>query len=82
MVGTSAVVAFLARRPSRARRNAGIVRTIMGLRDIWTRSLGGQGAAGSDLAAGKPTLSRPMRAPPSRRPTIGLRPIPPNDLVD
>src|ERR1700676_5419962 len=40
MVGTSAVVAFFARRLSRARRNAGIVRTIMGLRDIWARSLG------------------------------------------
>ena len=34
MVGTSAIVAFFARRPSRARRNAGTVRTIMGLRGI------------------------------------------------
>src|SRR5438477_263888 len=38
MVGTSAVVAVFALRRSRARRNAGTVRTIMGLRDIWARS--------------------------------------------
>ena len=34
MVGTSAMVAFFALMRSRARRNAGTVRTIMGLRDI------------------------------------------------
>jgi hypothetical protein len=35
MVGTSAIAAFLTRKPSRARRKAGTVRTTMGLRDIW-----------------------------------------------
>src|SRR5665811_2142057 len=40
MVGTSATVAFLTRRPSRARRNAGTVRTIMGLRGIRARFVG------------------------------------------
>jgi hypothetical protein len=39
MVGTSAIVAFFALMLSRARRNAGTVRTIMGLCDIWTRSV-------------------------------------------
>src|SRR5260370_10335380 len=39
MVGTSAVVLFFALMLSRARRNAGTVRTIIGLRDIWTRSV-------------------------------------------
>ena len=64
-VCTSAVVAFFARSPSRARRNAGIVRTIMGPADIRARSLrlnpGGGEAAGPDFAAGMPTLSRPNR---------------------
>src|SRR3984893_8319482 len=59
MVGTSAVVAFFARRLSTARRNAGTERTIMGLRDIWVRSLGVSEAAGAGLGAGRPTLSRP-----------------------
>jgi hypothetical protein len=40
MVGTSAMVAFRIRRRSRARCNAGIVRAIMGLRDIGARSVG------------------------------------------
>src|SRR3954454_8505418 len=39
MVGTSATAAFRARKASTARRKAGTVRTTMGLRDIWTRSL-------------------------------------------
>jgi hypothetical protein len=39
MVGTSAMVALFKRRLSSARRNAGTVRTIMGLRGIWTRSV-------------------------------------------
>ena len=39
MVGTSAVVAFRARKASTARRKAGTVRTTMGLRGIWSRSL-------------------------------------------
>src|SRR5450432_1841860 len=39
MVGTSAVVLSLALMLSRARRNAGTVQTIIGLRDIWTRSV-------------------------------------------
>jgi hypothetical protein len=38
MVGTNAVVALFALMLSRARRNAGTVRTIMGVRDIWARS--------------------------------------------
>jgi hypothetical protein len=40
MVGTSAIVAFLARKASTARRKTGTVRAIMGLRDIWTQSFG------------------------------------------
>ncbi|HWX07950.1 MAG TPA: hypothetical protein VN065_19140 [Bradyrhizobium sp.] len=61
MVGTNATVAFLLRRLSMARRKAGTVRTIMGLRGIWARSLWvnscGREAAGADLVAGMPTLS-------------------------
>src|ERR1700730_5904420 len=59
MVGTSAVVAFFARRLSRARRNAGTERTIMGLRDIWVRSLGVSEAAGAGLGVPPKPLSRP-----------------------
>src|SRR5262245_974654 len=40
MVGTNAVIAFLPRKASTARRKAGTVRTTMGLRDIWIQSLG------------------------------------------
>jgi len=61
MVGTNATVAFLARRLSMARRKAGTVRTIMGLRGIWARSLEvnscAREAAGADLVAGMPTIS-------------------------
>src|ERR1700687_6152364 len=59
MVGTSAVVAFFALMLSRARRNAGTVRTIMGLRDLWARSIGSRRLTGSGRTAGMPTLSRP-----------------------
>jgi hypothetical protein len=58
MVGTSAVGAFLARKLSTARRSAGTVRTIKGLRDIWTRSLETGKAASADGPAG----SRPYQA--------------------
>ena len=40
MVGTSATVAFLARKPSMALRSAGTVRTTMGLRGIGINQLG------------------------------------------
>ena len=59
MVGTSAIVAFFARRLSRARRNAGSVRTIMGLRGIWAQSLGKK-LTDFALGVGVLTLSRPM----------------------
>src|SRR5947208_1894530 len=55
MVGTSATVAFLARRPSRARRKAGTVRTTRGLRGISARFCGGiwgGGGVGRDLGGG------------------------------
>ena len=56
MVGTSATVAFLARRLSTARRNAETVRTTVGLRDIGINLLG---MAVTDCAARgqNPTLS-------------------------
>src|ERR1700738_4889419 len=60
LVGLSAVVAFFALLLSRARRNAGTVRTIMGLRDIWARSMGSRRLTGSGRVAGMTTLSRPM----------------------
>ena len=74
MVGTSAVVAFLARKASTARRSAGTVRTTMGLRDIWVRSLlvpGGMLGERGDLGlascgrCGDLTKARPS---PPRRP--------------
>jgi hypothetical protein len=40
MVGTSATVPFLARKPSMARRNAGTVRATIGLRGIGINLLG------------------------------------------
>ena len=40
MVGTSATVAFLARKPSMALRSAGTVRATMGLRGIGINQLG------------------------------------------
>src|ERR1700761_7203201 len=43
MVGTSATVAFLARKPSTARRKAGTVRAIIGLRGILAQSVGAGG---------------------------------------
>src|SRR5258707_768125 len=65
MVGTSAVVAFFALRLSRARRNAGTVRTIMGLRDIWARSLGSGRLRG--LRRGRrPYQDRRLAAKPAR----------------
>ena len=60
MVGTNATAAFRVRKASTARRKAGTVRTTMGLRDIWPRSLaasdGVRGPAAPSLSAGALTL--------------------------
>ena len=69
MVGTSAVVAFLTPKLSRARRNAGTVRTIMGLCDIRTQSFGVKGGGFFDLAAGGAIISRPLQ---HRQAGVGL----------
>ena len=62
MVGTSATVAFLARKPSMALRRAGTVRATTGLRNIGINLLGM--AVNGFAARGKnPTLS----SPPLRR---------------
>jgi hypothetical protein len=63
MVGTSAMVAFLARRPSRARRNAGIVRTIMGLRGIRARSMGSGGQAALTVGRGRHPIKADAASP-------------------
>jgi hypothetical protein len=53
------MVAFLTRRLSRARRNAGTVRTMMGLRDIRARSVRSRRHLALTVG-GDVTLSRPM----------------------
>jgi hypothetical protein len=73
MVGTNAVVAFFPLRRSRARRNAGTVRTIMGLRDIWARSFGDGRQLALNLAGGeadhiKTDASSPSGVDDRRRP--------------
>jgi len=57
MVGTSATVAFLARRLSTARRSSGTVRTIRGFRDISTQSRG-SGATAFQEQADRPYQHR------------------------
>jgi hypothetical protein len=57
MVGTSATAAFRVRKASTARRKAGTVRTTMGLRDIWPRSL----AASDGVRGRRPRAFRRMR---------------------
>src|SRR4029077_6695654 len=52
MVGTSAIVDFLARKPSRARRNAGMVRAITGLDGIGARFSRGRKDSGDWLCGG------------------------------
>src|SRR5260370_14179588 len=66
MVGTSAVVLFFALMLSRARRNAGTVRTIIGLRDIWTRSVWSRRRRLLTLRRGlRPYQSQPVGANPA-----------------
>jgi hypothetical protein len=50
-----------------ARRNAGTVRTIMGVRGIAVRSLGVKELAGSELFGGNEDLINANAWPPSRR---------------
>ena len=65
MVGTSAIVAFLARKPSMARRSAGTVRTTTGLRGIGINLLGmavdGFAARGQNPTLSSPSLCRQAR---------------------
>src|SRR5881398_2875871 len=65
MVGTSATVAFLARRPSSARRKAGTVRTTMGFRDIGARSI--EGGKAISLAAWRRGGGRYQGRPPAAK---------------
>ena len=64
MVGTSATVAFLARSPSTARRNAGTVRAIMGVRGIRNQSVG-DGGSGVRRARAESDIIKPVAPPPS-----------------
>src|SRR6516164_3784308 len=58
MVGTSAIVVFLARKPLSARRNAGIVRAIAGLEGIGARFSRGRKGSGDWLCGGQANLPR------------------------
>ncbi|MGE5157928.1 MAG: division plane positioning ATPase MipZ [Gemmatimonas sp.] len=68
------MVALRERRPSTARRNAGIVRTIVGVRDIWTRSswlnrrrrpqyLSGSGINNGEVEFGNGAVGAPSASP-------------------
>ena len=67
MVGTSATVAFLTRKASMARRNAGTVRTTVGLQGIGINLLGmavnGCAAPGQNPTLSSPSLRRQAREP-------------------
>src|SRR6516164_9028435 len=63
MVGTRAIVAFLARKVSTARRKTGTVRAIMGLRDIWTQSFGQAGHGDPPWRVAVDLSKRVARAP-------------------
>ena len=77
MVGTSAIVACLARSLSTARRNAGTVRTIVGLGDIWLNLFQCFGKARVCRTWGESDadLSKVATWPPSGPAVVALQPI-------